>query len=310
MHSRIVALAGAILAVSPSAAVDSEHRRVTRQRKDQLRRRRQTANVDKREVNDEDAAFWAQMMKLRELQGGSLPPTPVVTPFPVSSPTISTSAPTPIVSVGDFFPTVPPEPASTPTPTIIATIPFEPTVGPTGVLTPFPTGGETGEEPAFICQQPDFVGCTAVDPGNPVDECSEEGEPCDNGNAGEFQEYCCLDACPRLCLTEPPTSPDCTAKPGPPPDEGLLPRQAEIMLELPVDELSEEMSIAFTTKSMRTEEILKEKSGESDDSMIPSSPSLDSLCHALILKNALTILPIDRQTDRQTDRALIARFQI
>lgn len=34
------------------------------------------------------------------------------------------------------------------------------------------------------------------------------------------------------------------------------------MLELPVDELSEEMSIAFTTKSMRTEEILKEKSGE------------------------------------------------
>lgn len=146
MHSRIVALAGAILAVSPSAAVDSEHRRVTRQRKDQLRRRRQTANVDKREVNDEDAAFWAQMMKLRELQGGSLPPTPVVTPFPVSSPTISTSAPTPIVSVGDFFPTVPPESASTPTPTIIATIPFEPTVGPTGVLTPFPTGGETGEE--------------------------------------------------------------------------------------------------------------------------------------------------------------------
>jgi len=97
-------------------------------------------NVDKREVNDEDAAFWTRMMKFRELQGGSLPPTPVDTPFPVSSPTISTPIPTLIIV--DSFP-----PVVTPSPTVTATFPLEPTPAPTGVVfTPFPTVGDTGEE--------------------------------------------------------------------------------------------------------------------------------------------------------------------
>ncbi len=46
--------------------------------------------------------------------------------------------------------------------------------------------------------QATFVGCTAVDPSNPEDECTNVGEPCPNGIDGE---YCCVDACPRNYCT-------------------------------------------------------------------------------------------------------------
>ena len=142
MHPIVAALTAAILAISPSAAVDS---RVTRQRKKQLRRRQMAhAAAEKRDVKDEDAAFWAQMMKFRELQGGSLPPTPAVTPFPTAPP-VTASTP---------FPTVASDTAS---PTIIATFPFESTPAPTGVFTPFPTAGGTGEEVGLLRRS--VLGC-------------------------------------------------------------------------------------------------------------------------------------------------------
>jgi len=46
--------------------------------------------------------------------------------------------------------------------------------------------------------QANFVGCTAVDPSDPVEECPIVGEPCPDSTGGEF---CCLDACPRNYCT-------------------------------------------------------------------------------------------------------------
>lgn len=67
-----------------------------------------------------------------------------------------------------------------------------PVSGPTPTAPPVPdTGG-------FKCPNPQVVGCTAVDPTNPVDECSVVGEPCTSGNEGEF---CCTDGCPRNYCT-------------------------------------------------------------------------------------------------------------
>ena len=43
------------------------------------------------------------------------------------------------------------------------------------------------------------MGCTAVDPANPVDECQNVGEPCPNANAGEF---CCNDTCRKYCTAK------------------------------------------------------------------------------------------------------------
>lgn len=96
--------------------------------------------------------------------------------------------------------------------------------------------------------QASFVGCTAVDPANPIDECAAEGEPCPNGNNGEF---CCKDGCPRNY---------CTAKQAPakimkmmaseaanenkdagPEEVSEAPVRVEskIVLQLPVEEVNE-----------------------------------------------------------------------
>ena len=93
--------------------------------------------------------------------------------------------------------------------------------------------------------QASFVGCTAVDPANPIDECTAVGEPCPNGNNGEF---CCKDGCPRNY---------CTAKQAPakiikkmastaadenePGEVSEAPVRVEskIVLQLPVEEVSE-----------------------------------------------------------------------
>lgn len=100
-------------------------------------------------------------------------PATCPTPEPTPPPVVATPFPTP-------FPTNPP--VSTPTP-------------PTP--TPPPASG-------FNCPSAEFVGCTAVDPENPVDECPTVGEPCPDSADGEF---CCLDDCPRNY---------CTAKEGGP----------------------------------------------------------------------------------------------
>lgn len=50
------------------------------------------------------------------------------------------------------------------------------------------------------CPQASFVGCTDIDPANPVDECDKLEQECVSGNPGEF---CCRDACPRnYCTTK------------------------------------------------------------------------------------------------------------
>lgn len=98
-----------------------------------------------------------------------------------------------------------PTPAPTPPPVVATPFPTLPPI----VATPNPTDG-TGPTPTpppasgFQCPSADFVGCTAVDPENPVDECPTVGEPCPDSTDGEF---CCLDDCPRNY---------CTAKQGGP----------------------------------------------------------------------------------------------
>ena len=60
----------------------------------------------------------------------------------------------------------------------------------------------------FTCVTPEIFGlCTAPDPDNSEDECSDIGKPCLNGVEGE---YCCLDFCQRKYCTAKgaPTSSD------------------------------------------------------------------------------------------------------
>lgn len=64
-------------------------------------------------------------------------------------------------------------------------------IPPTKDVTPPPASG-------FICPDAEFVGCTAVDPQNPKDECPTVGEPCPDSTDGEF---CCRDACSRNYCT-------------------------------------------------------------------------------------------------------------
>jgi hypothetical protein len=88
------------------------------------------------------------------------------------------------------------------------------------VLTPFPTAstivdqtifptnfgddafaGQTDDinpDSTFVCPPASFVGCTAPDPDNLIDECPTVGQPCVDGNDGE---YCCKDGCPRNYCT-------------------------------------------------------------------------------------------------------------
>ena len=69
---------------------------------------------------------------------------------------------------------------------------------------PTPTPPPTPTTPSFNCPAASFIGCTAPDPQDFEDECSTVGEPCENGNPGEF---CCLDGCPRnYCTAKPATS--------------------------------------------------------------------------------------------------------
>ena len=69
---------------------------------------------------------------------------------------------------------------------------------------PTPTPQPTPSTPSFNCPAASFIGCTAPDPQDFEDECSTVGEPCENGNPGEF---CCLDGCPRnYCTAKPATS--------------------------------------------------------------------------------------------------------
>lgn len=96
--------------------------------------------------------------------------------------------------------------------------PVSNTPAPTDVFTPFPTSTSDGTtfptyfgddayagytddinpDSSFNCPPASFVGCTAPNPSNPVDECPTIGQPCEGGNPGE---YCCRDGCPRNYCT-------------------------------------------------------------------------------------------------------------
>ena len=96
--------------------------------------------------------------------------------------------------------------ADTPSPFIEFT-PF-PTSASSSVNTIFPTyfgddafAGVTDDinpDASFNCPPASFVGCTAPNPNNPIDECPIVGQPCKDGNPGE---YCCKDGCPRNYCT-------------------------------------------------------------------------------------------------------------
>ena len=127
----------------------------------------------------------------------SLPPVasepPVVVEPPTSSlPPVSSEPPVVLTTppVAAPVPSMPPV-ASEP-PVVVSEPPVVVSEPPVMSSSP-PVGGG-----AFICPDASFVGCTAVDPTNPEDECTTVGEPCPNGQDGE---YCCLDGCPRNYCT-------------------------------------------------------------------------------------------------------------
>ena len=70
------------------------------------------------------------------------------------------------------------------------------------------------------------MGCTAPDPADFEDECPTVGQPCPQGNAGEF---CCRDACPRNY---------CTAKQAPAVKKSGFLSDLLTELELPMDEIA------------------------------------------------------------------------
>lgn len=100
-------------------------------------------------------------------------------------------------------PTLVPTTSLAPTPYPWATLAETPEPSP---ITPGPTNPPFGSP--ITCLPSSVVGCTAVDPYNPMDECSKIGQTCD----GEPEKVCCRDACPRnYCTTDyvssnPPTS--------------------------------------------------------------------------------------------------------
>lgn len=152
-------------------------------------------------IEEEDLAFWTGLLvgdkgKGRHLQSMPLETSPPTTPPAVQPPETTPNPTDPTVTTPN-----PTEPTgATPNPT-------DPTIGSTpnpidvGVMTPFPTQLVEAPTPPSPTpggiQCPD-VQCTAPDPLNPVDECELIGEPCPDGNEGEF---CCLDGCPRKYCT-------------------------------------------------------------------------------------------------------------
>ena len=97
-----------------------------------------------------------------------------------------------------------PTPRPTPAPIVIDDSPA-PTYS---SFTYFPTSGDDAfaglsddaidPDSTFNCPPASFVGCTAPNPNNPVNECPTVGQPCKDGNPGE---YCCRDGCPRNYCT-------------------------------------------------------------------------------------------------------------
>jgi len=195
--NKIIALA-AILAL-PTTLVAAKQN--LRQNKRQLRRGqinhvngptknyRKKKEVEEGGALEEDVEFFSNLM--RRTQDMSIPnPTP--------SPTFET-----------FEPTTGSTPSSAidktliPTPLVDPTDPpvgetLIPTLPPQDVTTPMPTPSPVPDTGGFNCPAAVDVGCTAVDPSNPIDECDIIGEPCVDGNEGEF---CCIDTCPRNYCT-------------------------------------------------------------------------------------------------------------
>lgn len=142
-------------------------------------------------MDDEDIKFWTRLLQNTDRGKGTdigsmpiIPRPPSPTP-PSPTPPVTTPQPT-------RRPTNPPTrrpPVPTPTPPAPTPTPPAPTPTPPA---PTPT------PPAFNCPPASFVGCTAPDPSDFEDECPTLGEPCVDGEAGEF---CCRDACPRNYCT-------------------------------------------------------------------------------------------------------------
>jgi hypothetical protein len=125
---------------------------------------------------------------------------PVVVEPPVSSLPPVSSEPPVVSTTPPVASTLPP--IATTTPPVAAPVPSIPPVAsePPVVVSepPVMSSSPPVAGGAFICPDASFVGCTAVDPTNPEDECTTVGEPCLNGQDGE---YCCLDGCPRNYCT-------------------------------------------------------------------------------------------------------------
>mmetsp|Transcript_33796 Transcript_33796/g.81690 ORF Transcript_33796/g.81690 Transcript_33796/m.81690 type:complete len:285 (+) Transcript_33796:143-997(+) len=146
---------------------------------------------------EEEVAFWTDIARRTQEMSMSFPDggdddgggiVKTISPTASStsgSTTFGTTAPAtspPTASSTSFStPTLPPNPVPK-------------TLSPM-VVTPAPNPA-----PIFNCPEASFVGCTAEDITNPVDECDVVGELCPNSDI----EYCCLDDCPRKYCTAKP----------------------------------------------------------------------------------------------------------
>lgn len=169
-------------------------------------------------------------------------------------PSCETSSPTVAGSTESSPNPTPSVPFDTIMPTDL-TASFRPTDGAASFTpTPVPSTVNSGGGSGFICPSASFVGCTAADPDNPEDECPRLGDPCNNGNPGEF---CCRDACPRNY---------CTAKQGNPVNVVKL---MQFMVPLPED--VPEVDVAGEEEEKEEEKDESEKSVD-DDFMVPLPP--------------------------------------
>ena len=224
MHNSSLFAIVAILSLSASSAVTVDRQTLLTSRRENRKQRR--LNKKNSVIDTEDIEFFTQQRSLQSFNPTPRPPTPrPPTPRP---PTPPNPPPTrrPTVSIiycngcyvciaihvsnARFYPlyetqkyyehiictittifTLQPRPQNPP-PTPTPPTPPPPTPTPPTPTPPPPT------PPTFNCPPASFVGCTAPDPTDFQDECPTIGQPCVNGNPGEF---CCRDACPRNYCT-------------------------------------------------------------------------------------------------------------
>lgn len=193
-NSSLFAIVAVLSLSASSSAVTVDRQTLLTSRREQRKQRR--LNKKNTVIDTEDIEFFTQQRSLQSFNPTPRPPSPRPPPVPTPPAPSPTRRPTPR----------PQNPPPTPTPPT----PTPPTPPPPTPTPPTPTPPPPSPpSPTFNCPPAGFVGCTAPDPSDFTDECPTVGQPCVNGNPGEF---CCRDACPRNYCTAKQALPNFSAR--------------------------------------------------------------------------------------------------